>query len=123
MKEDSEEDDDDEELKRQLAKANSDIKQMQGMFNEAFQQVTQQAAKLESENQTLRAAANIVTTPLHGGRQKLKLSAPVTYDGTPGTLKGFLIQVKNYQNFHHGDFTNETEKVVHAATYLRGKAL
>ncbi|KAK2763606.1 reverse transcriptase domain protein [Colletotrichum kahawae] len=133
MKEDSEEDDDDEELKRQLAKANSDIKQMQGMFNEsalainklqeAFQQVTQQAAKLESENQTLRAAANIVTTPLHGGRQKLKLSVPVTYDGTPGTLKGFLIQVKNYQNFHHGDFTNETEKVVHAATYLRGKAL
>ncbi|KAH0420200.1 hypothetical protein CcaCcLH18_14136 [Colletotrichum camelliae] len=133
MKEDSEEDNDDEELKRQLAKANNDIKQMQGMFNEsaqainklqeAFQQLTQHAAKLESENQTLQAAANIVTTPLHGGRQKLKLSAPVTYDGTPGTLKGFLIQVKNYQNFHHGDFASETEKVVHAATYLRGKAL
>ncbi|KAL0935933.1 reverse transcriptase domain protein [Colletotrichum truncatum] len=79
--------------------------------------------ELQGEITTLRAAANIVTTPVHGGRQKLKLSAPVTYDGTPGTLKGFLIQVKNYQNFHHGDFTNETEKVVHAATYLRGKAL
>ncbi|KAJ0276887.1 hypothetical protein COL922a_014515, partial [Colletotrichum nupharicola] len=60
MKEDLEEDNDDEELKQQLAKANSNIKQMQGMFNEsaqainklqeAFQQVTQQAAKLESEN-------------------------------------------------------------------------
>nr|XP_036587337.1 reverse transcriptase domain protein [Colletotrichum truncatum]KAF6798068.1 reverse transcriptase domain protein [Colletotrichum truncatum] len=79
--------------------------------------------ELQGEITTLRAAANIVTTPVHGGRQKLKLSTPVTYDGTPGTLKGFLIQVKNYQNFHHGDFTNETEKVVHAATYLRGKAL
>ncbi|KAK2772737.1 reverse transcriptase domain protein [Colletotrichum kahawae] len=133
MKEDSEEDDDDKELKRQLAKANSDIKQIQGIFNEsalainklqeAFQQVTQQVAKLESENQTLQAAANIITTPLYRGQQKLKLSAPITYNGTPGTLKGFLIQVKNYQNFHHRDFANETEKVVHAATYLRGKAL
>ncbi|KAL0935116.1 reverse transcriptase domain protein [Colletotrichum truncatum] len=52
--------------------------------------------ELQGEITTLRAAANIVTTPVYGGRQKLKLSAPVTYDGTPGTLKGFLIQVKNY---------------------------
>ncbi|KAK1837403.1 reverse transcriptase domain protein, partial [Colletotrichum chrysophilum] len=78
--------------------------------------------ELKNEVNTLRAAANIVTTPA-GGRQKLKLSPPMTYDGTPGYLKGFLIQVKNYQNFHHGDFTNQTEKVVHAATYLRGRAL
>ncbi|KAL0932388.1 reverse transcriptase domain protein [Colletotrichum truncatum] len=55
-----------------------------------------QKIELQGEITTLRAAANIVTTPVHGGRQKLKLSAPVTYDGTPGTLKGFLIQVKNY---------------------------
>ncbi|KAJ0377994.1 hypothetical protein COL922a_014081, partial [Colletotrichum nupharicola] len=60
-------------------------------LQEAFQQVTQQAAKLESENQTLQAAANIATTPLHRGQQKLKLSAPITYDKTLGTLKGFLI--------------------------------
>ncbi|KAF4474589.1 Retrotransposon-derived protein PEG10 [Colletotrichum fructicola Nara gc5] len=78
--------------------------------------------ELQNEVNTLRAAANIVTTPT-GGRQKLKLSAPITYDGTPGQLKSFLIQVKNYQNFHHGDFTSQTEKVVHAATYLRGRAL
>nr|XP_036575821.1 reverse transcriptase domain protein [Colletotrichum truncatum]KAF6782454.1 reverse transcriptase domain protein [Colletotrichum truncatum] len=42
--------------------------------------------ELQGEITTLRAAANIVTTPVHGGRQKLKL-------------------------------------IVHAATYLRGKAL
>ncbi|KAJ0307267.1 hypothetical protein COL922a_013884, partial [Colletotrichum nupharicola] len=72
-----------------------------GMFNksaqainklqEAFQQVTQQAAKLKSENQTLQAAANITTTPLHKGQQKLKLSTLITYNRTLGTLKGFLI--------------------------------
>ncbi|KAH0430429.1 hypothetical protein CcaCcLH18_07809 [Colletotrichum camelliae] len=39
MKEDSEEDDDNEELKRQLAKANSDIKQIQGIFNESAQAI------------------------------------------------------------------------------------
>ncbi|KAJ0381328.1 hypothetical protein COL922a_013979, partial [Colletotrichum nupharicola] len=60
-------------------------------LQEAFQQVTQQAAKLKSENQTLQAAANIATTPLHRGRQKLKLSIPITYNRTLGTLKGFLI--------------------------------
>ncbi|KAK2737528.1 hypothetical protein CKAH01_07599 [Colletotrichum kahawae] len=35
MKEDLEEDDDNKELKRQLVKANSDIKQMQGIFNKS----------------------------------------------------------------------------------------
>ncbi|KAH9225186.1 hypothetical protein K456DRAFT_1732115 [Colletotrichum gloeosporioides 23] len=61
--------------------------------------------ELQEELNTLQAAANIITTPI-GGRQKLKLSAPITYDGTPGQLKSFLIQVKNYQNFHYGDFTS-----------------
>ncbi|KAH9238504.1 hypothetical protein K456DRAFT_1720183 [Colletotrichum gloeosporioides 23] len=46
--------------------------------------------ELQEELNTLRAAANIVTTPI-GGRQKLKLSAPITYNGTPGQLKLFLI--------------------------------
>ncbi|KAH9237265.1 hypothetical protein K456DRAFT_1720970 [Colletotrichum gloeosporioides 23] len=85
-----------EKLRNRVKKGDEDIAKIQGMN---------------------LAAANIVTTPA-GGRQKLKLSPPMTYDGTPGYLKGFLIQVKNYQNFHHGDFTNQTEKVVHAATYL-----
>ncbi|KAK2740418.1 hypothetical protein CKAH01_18586 [Colletotrichum kahawae] len=39
MKEDLEEDDNDKELKRQLAKTNSDIKQMQGIFNESAQAI------------------------------------------------------------------------------------
>ncbi|CAI0650466.1 unnamed protein product [Colletotrichum noveboracense] len=73
--------------------------------------------ELQNEVNTLQAAANIITTPT-GGQQKLKLSPLITYNSTPSYLKGFLIQVKNYQNFHHSNFTNQTEKVVHTATYL-----
>ncbi|EQB43072.1 hypothetical protein CGLO_18341 [Colletotrichum gloeosporioides Cg-14] len=137
-----------EKLRRIIQKQEAESKEMQTFINESKQVVEnldgqlQNAAaafkklekdvrgdanlkrvqELQEELNTLRAAANIVTTPI-GGRQKLKLSAPITYDGTPGQLKSFLIQVKNYQNFHHGDFTSQTEKVVHAATYLRGRAL
>ncbi|KAL3291993.1 Gag protein, partial [Colletotrichum asianum] len=50
-------------------------------------------------------AANIVTTPVRG-RQKLKLSSPITYDGAPGQLKLYLIQIKTYYNFHHSNFAN-----------------
>ncbi|KAJ0381815.1 hypothetical protein COL922a_013789, partial [Colletotrichum nupharicola] len=38
--------------------------------------------ELQEELNTLQAAANIITTPIRG-RQKLKLSAPITYDSTP----------------------------------------
>ncbi|KAJ0381913.1 hypothetical protein COL922a_013606 [Colletotrichum nupharicola] len=46
--------------------------------------------ELQEELNTLQAAANIITTPI-GGRQKLKLSAPITYNSTPRQLKLFLI--------------------------------
>ncbi|KAH9225110.1 hypothetical protein K456DRAFT_1732163 [Colletotrichum gloeosporioides 23] len=42
--------------------------------------------ELKNEVNTLQAAANIITTPT-GGRQKLKLSPLMTYDGTPGLNK------------------------------------
>ncbi|KAF6784757.1 reverse transcriptase domain protein, partial [Colletotrichum musicola] len=132
MKDDGEESSDDD-TGEQLERANRDIKQLQGMFNEnsrlieelqnAVRQANQRTKEVEQQNATLQAAANIITTPVQDGREKLKLNSPVTYDGTPGMLKGFLIQVKNYQNFHHASFRNETEKVIHAATFLRGRAL
>ncbi|KAF0314994.1 hypothetical protein GQ607_017776 [Colletotrichum asianum] len=65
--------------------------------------------KLQNEVNTLQAAANIITTPTRG-RQKLKLSSPITYNSTQGQLKSFLIQIQTYQNFHHSNFTNQTEK-------------
>ncbi|KAJ0326807.1 hypothetical protein COL922a_013549, partial [Colletotrichum nupharicola] len=46
--------------------------------------------ELQEELNTLQAAASIITTPIRG-RQKLKLSAPINYNSTPGQLKSFLI--------------------------------
>ncbi|TID01834.1 Retrotransposon-derived protein PEG10 [Colletotrichum higginsianum] len=112
-------------LQKRIEKNNNDIAHMQAMFNDAVTELenkNQLANKLQQEVHTLRAAANIIQTPMDG-REKLKLNSPITYDGTPGLLKGFLIQVKNYQNFHQGNFRNGTERVIHAATFLRGRAL
>ncbi|KAL0929364.1 reverse transcriptase domain protein [Colletotrichum truncatum] len=67
--------------------------------------------ELQGEITTLQAAANIVTTPVHGGRQKLKLSAPITYDGTPGTLKGFLIQEEYLKCETLDECTTETRDI------------
>ncbi|KAF5498144.1 hypothetical protein CGCA056_v014979 [Colletotrichum aenigma] len=137
-----------EKLRRIIQKQESETKEMQAFVNESKQVVEnldaqlQNAAaafkklekdikgdanlkkvqELQEELNTLQAAANIVTTPI-GGRQKLKLSALITYNSTPGHLKSYLIQIRTYHNFHHNDFANQTEKVIHAATYLRGRAL
>ncbi|KAH9226271.1 hypothetical protein K456DRAFT_1731071 [Colletotrichum gloeosporioides 23] len=70
-----------EKLRNRVKKGDEDIAKIQGIPQEQVN--------------TLQAAANIITTPT-GGRQKLKLSPPITYNSTPSYLKGFLIQVKNY---------------------------
>ncbi|KAJ0324942.1 hypothetical protein COL922a_013667 [Colletotrichum nupharicola] len=46
--------------------------------------------ELQEELNTLQATASIITTPIRG-RQKLKLSTPITYNSTLGQLKLFLI--------------------------------
>ncbi|TIC91053.1 Transposon Tf2-6 polyprotein [Colletotrichum higginsianum] len=126
--ESSSDEDDNAELTRQLKRANKDIAKMQTMFNEnaaameELQKHARRAIALEEEVRTLRAAANIITTPMDG-RDKLKLNSPGTFDGTPGQLKGFLIQIRTYQEFHQSNFRNETERIIHASTFLRGRAL
>ncbi|KAF5519208.1 Retrotransposon-derived protein PEG10 [Colletotrichum aenigma] len=128
MKDDSDSEDDTEELKRQLNKTNNDFKAMREMFNQnaaALSELQEQARKnqdLEKEVATLRAAANVISAPVEG-RERLKLNTPSTFDGTPGQLKGHLVQVRTYQAFHINTFQNDTERVVHAATFLRGRAL
>ncbi|KAF5502804.1 hypothetical protein CGCA056_v014638 [Colletotrichum aenigma] len=65
----------------------------EGSFTkEGYEKLRRIIQKQDAESKEMQtfAAANIVTTPV-GGRQKLKLSTLVTYDGTLGTLKGFLI--------------------------------
>ncbi|KAG7061003.1 Gag protein [Colletotrichum scovillei] len=81
-------------LVEMIKKNDNDIAQVQGMLNDTFGQLenkTKEAEFLAQRVNTLQTAANIVTTPLHGGRQKLKLNAPITYNGTLRILKGFLI--------------------------------
>lgn len=96
MKDDGEESSDDDNTGEQLGRANRDIKQLQGMFNEnsrlieelqnAVRQANQRAQAAEQRNQTLQAAANIITTPVPDGREKLKLNSPVRYGGSDGVV-------------------------------------
>ncbi|KAK6224224.1 reverse transcriptase domain protein [Colletotrichum tabaci] len=112
-------------LQRRIRKNDSDIAQMQAMVNETIAKLeakNEEAGKLGQEVRTLRAAASIISTPVDG-REKLKLNSPSAYDGTSGQLKGFLIQIRTYQTFHAANFGSETERVIHAATFLKGKAL
>ncbi|KAL0929238.1 reverse transcriptase domain protein [Colletotrichum truncatum] len=128
MKEESDSDDDNEELKRQLERNNNELREMKNLFNQnvkALKELQEQARRtkeLEKEVTTLRAAANVISAPVEG-RERLKLNTPTTFDGTPRQLKGYLVQIRTYQAFHINTFQNDTERVVHAATFLRGKAL
>lgn len=58
-----------------------------------------------------------------GGGTRLKVHAPEPYDGTPGTLQGFLTQLKAYHRFNDYDFPDAERKVLHAAHLLKGSAL
>ncbi|EHA47056.1 hypothetical protein MGG_17620 [Pyricularia oryzae 70-15] len=110
-KDDSDSEDEEDQLRRQVARTNQELHEQ-----------TLRATQLQEELQALRASANVTSTPLDG-RERLKLNPPATFDGTPGQLKGYLVQVRTYQAFHLETFRSETEKVVHAATFLRGRAL
>ncbi|KAK6223176.1 gag protein [Colletotrichum tabaci] len=133
--ESSDSDDDAAELAKKLKKTHRDMARMQDAFNNNAAEVTRlqqmiqqnperaQLMALQQEVNTLRAAANIITTPHHDGREKLRLNSPQAFDGTPGQLKGFLTQVRAYQRFHGMSFKDEAEKVIHAASFLKGRAL
>ena len=71
---------------------------------------------LRQENQDLRAK-------LDRGGTKLKFPEPAHYDGTPGTLRGFLTQLRAYMAFHTTNLPTEADKVMCAAAFLRGSAL
>ncbi|TLD19213.1 hypothetical protein PspLS_10045 [Pyricularia sp. CBS 133598] len=103
--------DEEDQLRRQVARTNQELHEQ-----------TLRATQLQEELQALRASANVTLTPFDG-RERLRLNPPATFDGTPGQFKGYLVQVRTYQAFHLEIFRSETEKVVHAATFLRGRAL
>lgn len=78
--------------------------------------------ELQESNTAMRGAANIITTPItkHDG---LKFNTPAAYDGTPGGLRGYLAQVRAYHSFHMSSFQNDLQRIVHAASFLKGRAL
>ncbi|KAJ0100660.1 Retrotransposon-derived protein PEG10 [Diaporthe amygdali] len=78
--------------------------------------------KLKAEVKTLRSAANIVNTPVKP-KESIKLANPTPYDGSPGQLQAYLTQVRAYQRFHGLDNQSDGERVMHAASFLKGRAL
>lgn len=51
-----------------------------------------------------------------------KVSTPETFDGTPGRLEAFQLQVQLYLYFNTHQFYGEASKVLYAASFLRGRA-
>ena len=78
--------------------------------------------QLKQEVTTLRAAAAIVNTPV-ATKENVKLNNPTPYDGTPGQLQAHLTQVRAYQRFNHMDTQPDGKRVMHAASFLKGRAL
>ena len=59
---------------------------------------------------------NVVST------KTLKVSTPETFDGSPKRLEDFLMQVRLYILFNSALFSKDSDKVLYASSYLRGKA-
>ena len=53
----------------------------------------------------------------------IKIAVPKAFSGDRTKLKGFLIQVNLYLNFHKDRFTSDTERVLWVTTLLEGPAL
>ncbi|MDB5911246.1 MAG: hypothetical protein JWP34_5363 [Massilia sp.] len=87
---------------------------------QAGNNVTPQA--MMAELNQLRAQILQLQAAGQGG-SRLKVKAPEAYDGTPGTLQGFLTQLKAYHRYNTYDFPDEERKVLHAAHLLKGSAL
>lgn len=76
--------------------------------------------ELRQENRQLR---DQMGNAGHGGGSSLKYPAPHPFDGTRGTLRGFLTQMRAYVTFYGQQFTDEPTKIFFAASLLRGDAL
>ena len=53
---------------------------------------------------------------------RVKMSLPDTYDGNRVKLKAFLMQAELYIRFNGAMFQNEQQKVLWAASFMRGRA-
>ncbi len=75
--------------------------------------------KLRQQNQELRGAVLA-----QGSRStRFKYPDPTPFDGTAGTLRGFLTQAKAYLAFYAANLPADADKVLCTAAFLRGNAL
>lgn len=115
---DSDGDDDFEVSKEQYESILREIKRLQREEDRKAKLIQE----LQDSNTAMRGAANIITTPVQK-TDGLKFNTPAPYDGTHGGLKGYLAQVRAYHSFHMGSFQNDLQRIVHAASFLKGRAL
>lgn len=81
--------------------------------------------RLQEENERLLkavTAAKAVTTTSNDNR-RLKFPEPPRYNGTKGTLRGYLTQMRAYIVYYGSDLPEEADKVMCAAAFLTGDAL
>lgn len=77
-------------------------------------QMVEQIAQLQQQIMQLHAAQQ---------SRSYKMEKPTAFNGTKGTLQGFLTQCRAYFLHYQHQFTNEIDKVVFAGHRLEGDAL
>uniref|UniRef100_L7J7G5 Retrotransposon gag domain-containing protein n=2 Tax=Pyricularia oryzae TaxID=318829 RepID=L7J7G5_PYRO1 len=78
-------------------------------------------ATLQAENRQLNERVQEQIN--RANRNNIKYPLPNPFDGTPGTLQGFLTGTRAYLHFNEDSFENNSDKVAYAASLLKGDAL
>lgn len=91
--------------------------------------ITENLAKISITGKSTRSKTPVPSaanaTAQSGGivsTKALKISIPETFNGTPEKIEEFLIQLKLYILFNSAQFIRESDKVLYASSYLRGRA-
>ncbi|KAI6265877.1 hypothetical protein MCOR34_011842, partial [Pyricularia oryzae] len=81
----------------------------------------QMVATLQAENRQLQE--RVTEQANRANRNHIKYPLPSPYDGTTGTLQGFLTGTRAYLHFNEDNFDSDADKVTYAASLLKGDAL
>ena len=120
-----------QQLQEQLDQANASILTLQAQLNNTAGPSTANTATADlqkANNEIAELRAKILQMDGAGNELKKlvgrapKVSTPDTFDGTRDKLKGYVTQVGTYMAFNKDLFQKEEEKVLYAASFLRGPA-
>jgi len=106
---------------QQLQELITEVNRLRLQVNAQARQ-NEEMEELKKEVVTLRTASNIINTPIPS-RNTMKLNPPPKYDGATGQLQAHLTQIRAYQRYNSMENWPEDKKVVHASSYLEGRAL